>query len=221
MGQPLEEKITLDLNTIAQLLQSRNEMYILRANIKSGIPGLGMKGPCQLYLRLHHGKLIDCEIVNRQQKLSGLQLERYLPYEERLTWSLTPTEVELNSSLHTPVTPPLPFSGSQISPINQLSPSQSYPGDLNLDTGRLDQDYFYAPPAATPSFSQDISVLIPHRLPMAERPEILHSLSRDLRRVLALVDGSRSVEKIAYVLRLPIEQTFKILQELQVKSLIE
>jgi hypothetical protein len=60
---------------------------------------------------------------------------------------------------------------------------------------------------------------VPRRFRQVEQSVIL-SLSRKQRQVFALVDGTRSIEKIAVILRQPVEVVTKVLHELEMMGVI-
>lgn len=72
--------------------------------------------------------------------------------------------------------------------------------------------------AAMPSYSPPIPVSIPRRTPRGD--EVWQMLPRDYRKILALVDGQRSVQKLATILAMKEDEVANILRTLQSRGLI-
>ncbi len=174
MSMSAEERIDLDLDTILQLLQARQETCTLQTVLKRGVVELGLKGSCSVTLQLVKGRVVSCQIANSQQNLSSIELVRYLPHHERFTWLFRIVELQ------------------------QLPRPQQAPEPA---------------PALISS--------VPRRVVMTQDKELLvQNLPRNVRHVLALIDGKRSVEKIAQMLALSPDYVLNVLQKLQEGEII-
>jgi hypothetical protein len=149
----------------------------------------------QARLQLREGELLSCFIVgvpDGHLLLSGTQAVDWLSRRGELQWRLE----ELQK---------LPESSSDV-------PSRPSPG---LPQGTRQQGL--QPPYPSMPSAPRASRLIPRRI---GQPANIFLWSRDTRHVFALIDGVRSLEEIAALLRKSPEEVFPLFRELAASGFI-
>jgi len=174
-------------------------LWILKMSRQSGVVLVElreMKGrptgePWQAYLYLTEGKAVACYVYSKRDGrllFSNEEAMRWLTKwgQREFAWvALTP---EQSRSFHLPQQSATPQR--LLPPPKRAAPAQ-----------RLDE--------VLPMSNK----VVPQRLVLVEQ-DVMRSLPRNHRRVLALVDGKRSVEKIAAMLRLPLKNVEAVLSDL-------
>lgn len=219
----------IDLETLLSLLTEARQTGILSAELPHGF--MGQKVRCWVRINLANGEILRCQIEDNKGRVQVMGNKKALdllyglgplswrldtespdaralsanknnreplelPPSERITNPLLP-RVQPSNNLRTP--PPLERGNT-----SPLPPVQST-GSLRMNSASL--RLFSAVPQVIANLS----------------PAVLHNLSRRQRRVLVLVDGTRSVEKIAALLFSTPQDTLivlELLQELEMMGLI-
>lgn len=200
----------LDLESLLPLLAEFQQNGSLSAVLPPG--ALKQRGPCKVRIDLLQGQVVYCHIEDSTRQiyvLDNSKIANTLYGLGELDWRLDEGVDKLYSSREDPYrTQPLPRLES-ISGQYPSMPSSSPP-----------------PTQYSPMFQtaprQSVSSLVP-RVIAAPDASILHSLSRNQRRVLVLVDGTRSIKKIAEIL-FPSSQDMRtvlqVLRELENMGLV-
>ncbi len=169
-------------------MSRQNGVVLLELREVKDIPA---SEPWRTYLYLVEGKAIACRIYSKKD---GITL---LANEEAMRWLATWREYK--------------FAWKALTP--ELSRSLLFLEQPSSQQGLLPPPQRVAPVQhlnEVPSASSDT---IPQRLVSAEQ-NVMRSLPRNHRRVFALVDGKRSVEKIAAMLKLSSKTVEEILSDL-------
>jgi len=183
------QKYELDLETLLSLLEELNQNSILFTNIPSGF--LGQKMGCRVRIDLVAGKVAYCHIEDSEGRVHVLSNQRAFS----LLYGMGPLEWFVET--HLPETPSLvdsidSSSGARLPAMTSPLPMVTRP--FPTMTGPI--------PAVSSQHTIPLwrmSSIVPRQIINVE-PQVLQTLSRDQRRVLVLVDGTRSVEKIAFIL---------------------
>lgn len=156
------------------------------------IPGKGW----QAEMQLENGKPLSCVLVaiaDGRVLLQGMQAIQWLSGIGELQWRLEEGR--------------LPTSGAPLA-----RPSNAIPY-ADRQTGKVDPGY-------SSQTSQNGSLhIFPRRL--NRHGVVDSSWARDMRRVFALIDGTRSLEEIARLLHKSSEEVLSILQELASQGFIQ
>ena len=196
----------LDFETLVALLKNAHQTGVLSTRLPAGY--FGQKKPCLVKINLVEGEITYCHVEdeNGNIQITGNIDTKLLNVLYNLgicSWLLDTDPLtihSLNASRNAPDSPPFL---QPTPPFSQNTPSFSQPAPQNAPS-------FSQP---TPSFSQTQATGYLGTRSMPRRffsdvphistnisPEILQTLSRRHRRVLGLVDGKRSAEKIAALL---------------------
>jgi len=205
------QKYDLDLETLLSLLEEMRQSGILITNVPSGF--LGQKNGCQVRIDLIEGKIAYCHIEDSEGRIHVLGNNKAFS----LLYGMGTLEWYLETRLpETPITtdtsPALP--STKLPAVTRPLPSTKLPAVTGPHPG-------VSPYSTVPMWS--ISAVVPRKTVPIE-PRTLQTLSRNQRRVLVLVDGTRSVEKIASILYSSsqdnVQAVLKTLRELESLRLI-
>ncbi len=192
---------TIDLVTILQLLHEFQQSGILRAELSSGLAHL--KQPCIIMIELLRGEMTACYVKDTrgQTLLAGQEAFQAASAAGKLLWvfDALPDQELLGGEQHFRS---LPGPSIQTSPLN---------------TGPLQTPSAVPVPKLPANFSRVPRV--PKRLMQLNHAEI-SAWSRRHRQVYILVDGVRSVEKIAAMLSQPSQLVEEVLREIEVTGAI-
>lgn len=191
---------TIDLLTILQLLREFRRSGILRTEIPAGLARL--KQPCFVVIELLRGEVIACHVKDSkgQTLLSEQNAFEAVSAAGKLNWVFdTVPEYELSG--RQPRGRPLPGS-VQTSPLT-TGPLQTPP----------------ALPVAPRTGNLPYRARVPRRLLQLSQAEV-SAWPRKHRQVYVLIDGMRSVEKIAAMLSAPSQAVEEVLQEIQATGAI-
>ena len=193
----------LDFTTVIQLLKEFRRSGVLRAELPKGL--MNTQETCWIQLKLLQGEITDCQIIaNRGGTIVAdkdvlREVERLGPLE----WMFGP----LKGS------PTLPKKAPD---NNSSSPPLSVP--ISLPS--------LAPSLPSNQLSSFLFALVPRRLTIVEQ-HLLNALTRQQRRVLALVDGKRNISQITALLfssssiESGVEEVLTLFQELDELRIIE
>jgi hypothetical protein len=205
------QKYELDLETLLSLLEEMRQNSILFANVPPGI--LGQKTGFQVRIDLVEGKIAYCHIEDDEGRIHVLGNQKAFS----LLYGMGTLEWYVET--HLPDTP-LPTNTTLPLPRAML-PTNTQPlprAMLPTNTRPL--------PAPSPYDTvplPSLSSIVP-RPTVYNKSLVLQRLSRSQRRVLVLVDGTKSVEKIASMLypssQDSIQVVLKTLRELESLGLI-
>jgi hypothetical protein len=193
------QKYELDLETLLSLLEEMNQNSILFTNMPSGF--LGQRTGCQVRIDLVAGKVAYCHIEDSEGRVHVLGNQKAFS----LLYGMGPLEWFVETRL--PEIPSLadsnaPPPGTRFPTITRSLPPVSSKHTIPL---------------------WRMSSVVPRQVVNIE-PRVLQTLSRNQRRVLVLVDGTRNIEKIASILysssRDSIQAVLKTLRELESLRLI-
>ena len=197
----------LDLESLLPLLESFRQDGSLSTVLPPGT--LRQKGPCKARIDLLQGKAVYCHIedgVGQIYVLDSRKIANTLYGLGELDWHLDEGVDKLYSSRERrPTTQPSPY---QTQPLpRQESISGQYPAMPSF------------PPTQYSPMSQSaqrlsVSELVP-RVIATPDASILNALSRNQRRVLVLVDGTRSIKKITEILFSSSQDMRSVLQVLR------
>jgi hypothetical protein len=187
----------LDLESLLPLLAEFQQDGSLSAVLPSGV--LKQKGPCKVRIDLVQGKVVYCHIEDSARHihiLDGRKIADTLYGLGEFDWRLDEGVDKLYSSRVDPYqTQPLPRQDRiprpyQTQPLpRQDSVPRQYPVPPSTQ---------YSPPFQSAQ-RQSVSSLVPRVIAVPDT-SILNSLSRNQRRVLVLVDGTRNIKKITEIL---------------------
>jgi hypothetical protein len=186
----------LDLESLLPLLESFRQDGSLSAVLPPGT--LRRKGPCKVRIDLLQGKVVYCHIEDGAGQIyvldSRSKIANTLYGLGERDWHLDEGADKLYSSRMDPYqTQPLPRVGPQTQPLSrQENTSGQYPSMPSFPPTQYSPMY-------QSSQRQSVSALVP-RVIATPDASILNSLSRNQRRVLVLVDGTRDVKKITEIL---------------------
>ncbi|HEY7419652.1 MAG TPA: hypothetical protein VH593_31015 [Ktedonobacteraceae bacterium] len=171
------QKYRLDLETLLEYLEEMHQNGILFTNVPPGF--LGQKTGCQVRIDLVEGKVVYCHIEDSTGQVHVLSNSDNKAFSllrgmGTLDWYVETDIPNGPSSLAAANSSLRPTPQMTTSPLPTLSPQNT-------------------PPV------QRISSIVPRQVVNIESL-VLQRLSRNQRRVLVLVDGTRSIEKIASVL---------------------
>lgn len=186
----------IDLTTLLRLFEEFQRSGTLIAEVPKG--ACGLKEPGVAMVELINGKIAACSITQKNGSVlaSGSRALQMLRQAETLKWQIqTPAE---------PEPPPI----TEISPSLQIAPPRQTRYLPAQFTTPLNNSGRYVSHMAVPQ----------RRITPNQR--ILNSLTLKQRRVLSLVDDIRNVSKIASLLATSVEETQKILNELEAMQLI-
>lgn len=193
------QKHELDLETLLALLEEMRQNGILFTNLPPGL--LGQKTGCQVRIDLVEGKVVYCHIEDSTGQIHILDNDKAFSS----LYGLGTLKWYVETGL--PDVPPPADTNS--------SPLRAMP---SVNTGPLPT---FSPYDTVPL--QNISSIVPRKVINVES-SALRRLSRSQRRVLILVDGTRSVEKIASMLYSSsednIQTVLRTLRELEMLRLI-
>lgn len=170
--------------------------------------------PWIAHLELLKGEVSSCQVQRKQDGqvlLSSEAAMRWLEQAENLSWRLKdPSQPPLPSPSH--FSPPTHSSNSPGAGLDSPTPAQQLEGGM--------QDKLFFP-------FRGLS--IPQKDPMPQQPPrptngkllSMASWPRESRLVFALIDGHRTREDIARLLRWPLERVTSILGELHARRFIE
>ncbi len=192
----------LDFETLLSLLKGAHQTGVLSTKLAAGF--FGQKIPCLVRVSLIEGDITYCYIEDEKggiqfagnidkkllNVLYDLGIRSWLLDTDPLTiqslsnYRNTPNNLPFiaNTPSFTPNPPPLAPNTSSFAPNTSSFASNTPSRDSGMKS--MSRRFF----SDVPCISTNIG------------PEILHTLSRRHRRVLALVDGKRSAEKIAALL---------------------
>jgi hypothetical protein len=202
----------LDLESLLPLLAEFQQDGSLSAVLPSGV--LKQKGPCKVRIDLVQGKVVYCHIEDSARHihiLDGRKIADTLYGLGEFDWRLDEGVDKLYSSRVDPYqTQPLPRQDRIPGPYQtQPLPRQDrIPGPYQTQPlPRQDSvpRQYPVPPSTqySPPFQsaqrQSVSSLVPRVIAVPDT-SILNSLSRNQRRVLVLVDGTRNIKKITEIL---------------------
>lgn len=184
---------TLDLVTILRLLREFQRSGILQTRLPSGLQDL--KLPCVVVIELLRGEMTACHVkdIRGQTLLADQEAFEAISVMGKLNWTFEALpEHELLSRRR--------ITGLLPAPSTHLSAG---PPQTPLAASTLERPaYFSHRP------------LVPRRLFSLNQHEI-NSWPRRHRQVYVLIDGVRSVEKIAAMLSQPPHMIEKILREIE------
>jgi hypothetical protein len=191
MGRVVE-KYTIDLDTILQILGGFQQNGVLQGDLP--VRKVGNKVPWRAYLRLVEGKVVACSIIDNRDRpvQSGESALNVLRRAGQLHWLMNREEGSDSGPLPTEVQ-------------RRITPA-------------LPQ---YSPVYADPPQGMSTSSLVPRRLILMSMEQMNQTgWSRIYRQVYAMVDGARSVETIASILRVPVGNVERVLNDLQMMRII-
>ena len=170
------QKYELDLETLLSLLEGMHQNSILFTNVPSGF--LGQKTSCQVRIDLVAGRVAYCHIEDSEGRIHVLGNKNAFS----LFYDMGPLEWFVETRL--------PDTPSSLADTNASLPGTMLPAITR-------------PLPAIPSQNtkplRKISSIVPRQIVNVE-PQFLQRLSRNQRRVLVLVDGTRNIEKITSIL---------------------
>lgn len=193
------QKYELDLETLLTLLEEMRQNGVLFANVPPGL--LGLKTGCQVRIDLVEGKVVYCHIEDSTGQVRVLGNNKAFS----LLYGLGTLKWYVETAL--PDAPSLVDTNS--SPLRAIPPTNTRPLSTPspYDTVPLQSIYSIVP-------RKTVNIGL----------SALQRLSRNQRRVLILVDGTRSIEKIASVLYSSsqdnIQMVLRALRELESLRLI-
>lgn len=209
MGKVVE-KYTIDLDTILQILRGFHKSGTLHGELPAR--KLDNKVPWQAQLRLLEGEVIACSILNERGAVvrSGEDALKALRRAGNLNWTMVP---DAQQTGHLPA-------------VRLDRVSGSLPSDPRLPIPPRTDPRFPTPPRSDPHLP-----VAPYwkaaRMPVARRLVLvtaeqmnLEGWPRNYRQVYAMVDGTRTCEKIASLLSLRPEEVEYILRDLQMRRVL-
>lgn len=187
----------IDLTTLLRLFEEFQRSGTLVAEVPKGACGLKEAGVAMV--ELINGKIAACSITQKNGNVlaSGSHAIQMLQQVETLKWQI-----------QTPAEPELPPPITEISPSLQIAPPR--------------QTRYLPAPFTTPlnNSGRYVSHMAVPQRRITPNQRILNSLTSKQRRVLSLVDDIRNVSKIASLLATSVEETQRILNELEAMQLI-
>ncbi len=183
----------LDIETLLSLLYEAGQSGRLSTQLPSGIPGF--KQYCQASIGLQEGKIVFCQIEQRNGRVlvSGKQALQILSRSGTREWLLEEFQFH-----QTPSPAPPSSTTATTAPLLPTQETQHGPS------------------------------IVPQRRTFIDQNALSH-FSRQQRRVLNLVDGTRSSERIAILLssssdpsaiRQTLQQVEEVLRELELSGAI-
>lgn len=202
----------LDLESLLPSLGEFQQTGSLTTKLPPG--SLKQKGPCKVRVDLLQGKVVYCHIEDSAGRIYILDSRKIVD----TLYGLGELDWRLDEGIDKIYTPPEGPPSAQVAPrqgysTEQLSSRQGY------STGQL-SSLPYPPPTQHSPMSQSsaqrrsVSELVP-RVVATPDASILNMLSRNQRRVLVLVDGTRSVKKITEILFASSQDMRPVLQVLR------
>ncbi len=186
----------LDFATVIQLLKEFRRSGVLQAELPKGV--MNTQEICRIQFKLHQGEITDCQIIASRGEIIVVDKNVLRQVE-----GLGPLEWTFGL-----------LKGSSTSPIN-ASVDDSSPNYLSVPLS----------PLSSNQLSSFVFALVPRRLTTVEQ-HLLNTLTRQQRRVLALVDGKRNVSQMAALLfsssniESGAEEVLTLLQELEALRII-
>jgi hypothetical protein len=205
----------LDFATVIQLLKEFRRSGALQAELPKGI--MNTQEPCWIQLKLLQGEITDCQIIagSGETTVADKNLLHRIEGLGPLEWTFEPLKGSSTSLIHAPADKSTPTSSIH-APTDEPSPVY-----LSVPTSPSPPK----PSASSNQFSLFFSALVPRRLTTIEK-HLLNALTRQQRRVLALVDGRRNIVQIAALLfgsaniESGAEEVLALLQEMEALKII-
>jgi hypothetical protein len=204
----------LELETLLYILEESEQNGILSAELVAGVPGF--KERCRAKIGLRAGKIAACELegTNGRILIAGMSALRALSNLGVQEWQLLENQ-----------------SREQLSPA-QTSDRKGEQSERYEKQSRAIGPVLPVVAPIPPSFTTNepdrrtssLLSFIPHRV-ASVNGRALEQLPRSHRRVLSLVDGSRNIERISFLLSSSSgiqnnQQLWKIMKDLEIMGMI-
>ncbi len=235
---------SIDLPALLQFLQKSRHNGRVYAQVPYGFAGLSGG---YAFVDIAQGRTVACYLLNAQKQLilSGNEAMNVISSMGILQWTMGQEYQQANTNLPAvrpsyttgsqytnPAMPSIrPYSPNTLYTNSQTPAIRQYPSDTQYTNPRLPMprlsstDNTYTTSRTNNTSEQpdyQFSSFVPERIVHIDT-NLLDSIARRLRRVLVLVDGQRSIMKIALILYSNHDgqrETFSILKQLEEMSII-
>lgn len=198
---------TIDLTTLLQLLREFRRTGVLRAELPSGVRDL--KRPCLAVIELLNGEVVTCQVKDTKGQTLFWNQEAYeaIVGVGKLNWVLDSlSEAELPSR-----------QGLSNRPFRETTPPTTGPVQMPLAWPGPPGPNVTARLSGQASISR-LSRVPRHRIRPTQRD--INAWPRLHRQIYILIDGARSVERIAAMLSQPAQIVEQVLQEIEATGAI-